>query len=590
MSRKMLIVSVLSPACLAIAACSAPNGDAAQAPAGVTPDSSDVASADLIIYGGPILTMAGEQPSYVEAVVVDDGKIVFAGTEADAMQQKAAGTVLKDLNDKAMLPGFVDPHGHIILGGMQALSANLLPPPDGEGSDIASLQRILKEWAEANPDRIERVNLIIGFGYDNAQLKELRHPTRSDLDAVSSTVPLMVIHQSTHIASLNSAALEALGIDANTPDPDGGVIRREADGKTPNGVIEEIAFFANAPRLLTGVGADGLEAIAMAGAEMWTKYGYTTVQEGRSLPPTADAMRSVADKGGFKVDVVTYVDALAAQDYIKPHYSREYHNHFRVAGAKLVIDGSPQGFTAFRDRPYYDPVGDYPEGYAGYASITTPKLNELVAWTYENDIPVITHANGERAGDLLLDALEAAEAQHGKGDRRPALIHGQFEREDQIERYEALGVVPSIFPMHTFYWGDWHYEHTVGPELAQNISPTGWYRKRGLIFTTHHDAPVALPDSMRVLDATVTRRTRSGRVLGPDQRVDTYTALRAMTVWPAYQIFEEDSKGSIEVGKLADFVVLSADPIETDPNQLASLTVEETIKEGTTVYQADVTP
>jgi predicted amidohydrolase YtcJ len=140
--------------------------------------------------------------------------------------------------------------------------------------------------------------------------------------------------------------------------------------------------------------------------------------------------------------------------------------------------------------------------------------------------------------------------------------------------------------MHTFYWGDWHYEHTVGPEAAQNISPTGWYRKLGSIFTTHHDAPVAFPDSMRVLDATVNRVTRSGRVLGPDQRVDAYTALKAMTIWPVYQHFEEASKGSIKASKLADFVVLSADPLKTEPRKLASLKVVETIKEGRTVWPA----
>ena len=138
--------------------------------------------------------------------------------------------------------------------------------------------------------------------------------------------------------------------------------------------------------------------------------------------------------------------------------------------------------------------------------------------------------------------------------------------------------------MHTFYWGDWHREHTVGPELAENISPTGWYRKRGSRFGSHHDAPVAFPDSMRILDATVTRRTRSGDILGPAQRVDVMTALKAMTIWPAYQHFEEKDKGSIEVGKLADFVILSADPTAVDPETLDQLKVTETIKEGQSVY------
>ena len=543
--------------------------------------------ADLLIHGGPILTMEGAQPAYVEAVVVDEGKIVFAGSESEARRLATNAVRTKDLAGKTLLPGFVDAHGHIMLGGMQALSANLLPPPDGEGSDIPSMQRLLKEWADANREVVGKINVIIGFGYDNAQLKELRHPTRQDLDEVSKDIPVMVIHQSTHLASFNSAALAALGLDADTANPDGGVIQRGADGRTPNGVLEEIAFFTNAPKLLSTLDANAMATIAKSGAELWTRFGYTTVQEGRSLPVTAEVMRNVADAGGFKVDVVTYPDILVGRDYIKQHYSRNYHNHYRVAGAKIVIDGSPQGFTAWRDRPYYAPVGNYPKGYSGYASVTPDTFKDAVAWTYENNIPFTSHANGEKAADLFIEAVSEAEAKYGKGDRRPVFIHGQFERKDQIPKFKALGVVPSLFPMHTFYWGDWHYEHTVGPELAQNISPTGWYRQEGMIFTTHHDAPVALPDSMRVLDATVTRRTRSGRVLGPDQRVDAYTALRAMTIWPAFQLFEEGVKGSIAVGKLADFVVLSADPLKTEATQLASIKVEETIKEGETIYAAN---
>jgi hypothetical protein len=154
-----------------------------------------------------------------------------------------------------------------------------------------------------------------------------------------------------------------------------------------------------------------------------------------------------------------------------------------------------------------------------------------------------------------------------------------------VDSYQRLGVLPSLFPMHTFYWGDWHTSKTVGPELGQNISPTGWVRKRGMIFTSHHDAPVAFPDSMRVLDATVTRVARgSGKVIGPDQRVDVVTALKAMTIWPAWQHYEEKTKGSIEVGKLADFVILSRDPTQGDPNTIDQIKVTETIKEGGTVF------
>jgi predicted amidohydrolase YtcJ len=374
------------------------------------------------------------------------------------------------------------------------------------------------------------------------------------------------------------------GIDASSENPAGGVIQRVAGSDEPNGVLEETAFFLAMGTVLLGVGPEGMAEFARAGAENWARFGYTTGQEGRSSPGTSEIMRQVADEGGFAIDVLTYPDVLVDRDYILANQSDEYVNRFRVAGAKLTIDGSPQGFTAWRDQPYYDPVGDYPDGYVGYAAASDEQVRSAVDWAYENGLQIITHANGEAASDLLISALGEAQEEYGAASPRPVLIHGQFLREDQVDAYRDLDVIPSLFPMHTFYWGDWHCDHTVGPELCPNISPTGWARERGMIFTTHHDAPVALPSSPRVLDATVTRRSRSGRILGEDQRVDAYTALRAMTIWPAFQIFEEDRKGSIEVGKLGDFVILSDNPLEVDPTTLADLEVLETIKEGTTVW------
>ena len=540
--------------------------------------------ADLVIRGGPILTMAGEAPEYVEAVAVDDGVIVYAGAEAGLSEFVGSDTEEKDLGGRTMLPGFVDPHGHVMVGGLQALSANLLAPPDGEVTDIPDLIETLQAWAEENQEAVEAANVIVGFGYDNAQLVELRHPTKEDLDQVSEDIPVLIVHQSGHLAALNNAALELAGIDASSPNPGGGVIQRVSGSDEPNGVLEETAFFLAMGTVLQGVGPEGMAEFARAGAENWARFGYTTGQEGRSSPGTSEIMRQVADEGGFAIDVLTYPDVLIDREYILANQSDEYVNRFRVAGAKLTIDGSPQGFTAWRDRPYYDPVGDYPDGYSGYAAASEEQVRSAVDWAYENGLQIITHSNGEAASDLLISALGEAQQEYGAEDRRPVLIHGQFLREDQVDAYRDLGVIPSLFPMHTFYWGDWHCDHTVGPELCPNISPTGWARERGMIFTTHHDAPVALPNSSRVLDATVTRRSRSGQIVGPDQRVDAYTALRAMTIWPAFQIFEEDRKGSIEVGKLGDFVILSDNPLEVDPTTLADLNVLETIKEGTTVW------
>jgi hypothetical protein len=450
--------------------------------------------------------------------------------------------------------------------------------------DIATLLETVREWMKANEVAVKKVGLIIGFGYDNTQIKELRHPTRADLDKITTELPILLVHQSGHIVAVNSKALEIGGITADTKDPAGGVIRREAGGTRPNGVLEETAAFPMLIKLLGQVGPQGATAFLDAGTAMWARFGYTTAQDGRTTPGAVKAIKAYADSGALKIDIASYPDVLMDREIIRSSQSDTYKNRFRVVGAKLTIDGSAQGFTAWRDRPYYNPVGDYPPGYLGYPAVQAKEVSDAIDWAYANKIQILTHSNGEAASDLLIAALDAATKKHGAGDRRPVLIHGQLLREDQVDSYNRLGVIPSLFPMHTFYWGDWHRDHTVGPELVDNISPTGWCVKRNMKFTTHHDAPVAFPDSMRVLDATVTRRSRSGDIIGPAQRVDVITALKAMTIWPAWQHFEEKTKGSIEVGKLADLVILDKDPTAIDAETIDGLKVMQTIKEGVTVF------
>ncbi len=540
-------------------------------------------TADSIYHGGTILTMAESQP-VVGAVAVRDGKIIATGSKQAVLSTRGETTRLIDLKGQTMLPGFVDAHGHVMGGGLQALSANVLSPPDGPATDIATLKRTVKEWMDANKTAVEKIKLVIGFGYDNAQLTELRHPNRKDLDGITNDIPIVLIHQSGHIIACNSAALDAGGINADSPNPEGGVIQRFAGGQEPNGVLEETAAFPLLIKLLGRIGPENAEVFIDAGAKLWASFGYTTAQDGRTMPGALKTLRSFADAGNLKIDIVSYPDILVNRDIIKQQASRTYKNRLRVGGAKLTVDGSPQGFTAWRDRPYYKPVGNYPPGYVGYAAASAEQVGDAIDWAYENGIQILTHSNGEAASDQLISFIDAAQLKHKAKEIRPVLIHGQFLREDQIDSLKRLGVLPSLFPMHTFYWGDWHREHTVGPKLADNISPTGWCVRRGMKFTTHHDAPVALPDSMRVLDATVTRRSRSGDIVGPDQRVDVMTALKAMTIWPAWQHFEEHRKGTIELGKLADFVILDLNPLEVDPETLDQISVTATIKEGVKIY------
>jgi predicted amidohydrolase YtcJ len=547
----------------------------------LSPATPGADTADAIYHNGTILTINDAQPT-AEAVAVKDGKILAVGQETEVLKTVGEDTKKIDLNGKTMLPGFVDSHGHAYMIGLQASTANLLPPPDGTGKDIATLQALLTDWATNNKEAVEKVGWIAGFGYDDSQLAEQRHPTRDDLDKVSEDLPVIIIHQSGHLGVANSKALEIAGVTAETKDPKGGVFRRKEGSQEPSGVLEEYAFFYLVSKLAANFDNSVNDALVEEGTKLAASFGYTTAQEGRAMGTGLEAMKRVADSGNLAIDLVAYPDVLEVDD-VNP--SRSYTNHYRVGGVKLTIDGSPQGKTAWLTEPYHVPPEGQPKDYRGYAAIDEKTTNEAVEKAYANDWQILVHANGDAASDRFIDAIRLAKKEYPDVDNRPVLIHGQVLREDQVEQLKELGIFPSLFPMHTFYWGDWHRESVLGPERAENISPTGWVLERDMIFGSHHDAPVALPDSMRVLSATVTRVSRSGRVLGPEHRVPVATALKALTIWPAWQHFEEDSKGTIEVGKLADFVILSDNPMSIPEDQLDELKVLETIKEGRSIYK-----
>jgi len=541
-------------------------------------------AADVIYTGGDIVTVNELQPS-AEAVAVKDGRIVAVGYRDEVMKRKGGKTRLVDLGGKTLAPGFVDPHGHVFNTGIQAVSANLLPRPDGGVNSIAELQATLKTWVENSARITGKYKWIIGFGYDDAQLKEQRHPTRDDLDQVSRDTPVVIVHQSGHLGVMNSKALELVKITAASKDPKGGVIRRQQGSQTPNGVLEENAFFGPLFGLLGKLDAEANQALFAAGVNLYKSFGYTTAQEGRASKSSTATMAAVAKSGKLDIDVVTYPDIATDAEAIKP--SRDYSQHFRVGGAKITLDGSPQGKTAWLSQPYFKvPAGQKPD-YKGYGQFTDEQVNGYVDQAFRNGWQLLAHTNGDAAADQFINAVRAAEKRYGMADRRPVMIHGQTAREDQIQAFKELGVIPSLFPMHTFYWGDWHRDSVLGPERAANISPTGWALERGMIFTSHHDAPVAMPDPLRVISATVNRVTRSGQVLGPQHRTTPLVALKAHTLWSAYQHFEEKTKGSIEVGKLADFVVLDQNPLTVDPLKIADIKVVETIKQGKTVYRRD---
>lgn len=538
------------------------------------------ATATTVFHGGPIRTMDDAQPS-AEAVAVR-GQTILAVGALDAVRAAAGrGARLVDLDGRTLLPGFFDPHGHVSMVGLQARYANLLPAPDGEGNDIAALQRITRDWMNRHEALVRDTGLVIGFGYDDSQLKERRHPTRDELDAISDAVPVLFLHQSGHLGAANGAALAAAGVGTDTADPPGGVFRRKDGSREPNGVLEETALFAVMGALFTRLDAEANRQMIVEGARYYARFGYTTAQDGRSSTDTCRMMAGLAEAGALPIDILSFPDILTSTDVMAtPLYRRSYEGRFRIGGVKLTLDGSPQAKTAWLSQPYFVPPEGQPASWRGYPAVTEQQALDAVDLAFANDWQIEVHANGDAAIDLMIAAVREAARKHGARDRRPVLIHGQTTRMDQLDELKALEIVPSFFPMHTFYWGDWHRDSVLGPRRAEFISPCGSAWRRGMRFTSHHDAPVANPDALRVLSATVTRRTRSGDILGPDERVPVEVALKAMTLWAAWQHYEDDRKGSLTSGKLADMVLLDADPMTVDPDRLAGIKVTDVYKDG----------
>jgi hypothetical protein len=383
---------------------------------------------------------------------------------------------------------------------------------------------------------------------------------------------------------MNSAGLAKVGYTAATKDPAGGVIRRREGGSEPNGVLEELASIPVMISAISPRTPEHKDYYLEKGLELAKSFGYTTVNEGRAFAFQHADLADAAKRGLLDIDVISYID-YTDRKVIPSPVTTNYENRYRVGGLKITLDGSPQGRTAWRTIPYLIPPDGQKAGYAGYPAIPDTQLVEsLFDEAYQKQWPVKVHANGDAAIDQMIAAMQPAHAKYGPADRRNVLIHGQFVRRgDQLDALRELQVIASLFPMHTFYWGDW-YDRIIGPELAQQISPIKSALNKGLMITSHTDAPVALPNLMQVMWATVNRTSRSGKVMGPDERLTPIEALKAITLWGAYQHFEDKTKGSIEAGKLADLVILDRNPLAIDPATINQVRVMETIKEGNTVW------
>lgn len=536
-----------------------------------------------VYTNGDIITMVGDSPNYVEALVEKEGKIIFTGSSNEAMKIAGKGHNMIDLEGKTLVPGFIDGHCHFANFGAQAIGAQLLASPDANVDDMKTLVSVLKAWNTSENRAL--TGWIFGTGFDDSILKEKRFPTKYDLDEVSTEFPIMITHISGHFAVVNSKGLEKLGIDENSKDPEGGLIRRETNSTEPNGVLEELAAI---PFMLEAIAPKSDEALIKffdAGQDMALSYGYTTAQEGRAMQ-NQEMLVTMAEMDKYKIDVISYIDYMFVDKYMTSKYnSTNYINKFRIGGMKVTLDGSPQGRTAWRTEPYLIPPEGMPHDYSGYPAIPNDSvLSSIFEKGFKNNWQILTHTNGDAAVDQLIRTMKPLKEKYGNEARRDVIIHGQYIRKDQLDQAKDMNMIASLFPLHTFYWGDWHTQ-LIGDSLVQNISPVKTALNKGIDVTIHTDAPVALPNLMRVLWTAVERTSRSGKIIGPDERITPYEALQAITIWSAYQHFEEDKKGSLEKGKLADLVILHENPLKVEPENIKDIQVLKTIKEGKIVFE-----
>lgn len=539
-----------------------------------------------LFFNGDIITMENEwdQP---EAVLVEDQKILAVGDYQTLAQQAAESCEKIDLDGKTLMPSFIDGHGHIVMASVQY----------GTKVDLEGTKNF-DEIVERLNDFIEEHHIpdgqpIAGYAYDNNFLDEKAHPGKEVLDRASTTHPIVIAHTSGHVGCANSLALSRAGIDASTPDPQGGHIDRYPDSTEPTGYLEEAAIMmanaANEPPVTNP------EQLLVEVQNLYASNGVTTAQDGATASEVLALLKQAGEHDNLKIDIVAYPmpmelsgemsqadDGLQALMDSNADIVGSYKNHLKIGGYKILLDGSPQGRTAWMSEPYADS-----EDYCGYPWLRDEQVHEYIKRALDDNQQLLTHCNGDAASQQLLDIYEeelAASDNPNKNNLRPVMIHCQTVRDDQLDRMQKIGMLPSIFVAHTYYWGDVHLKN-FGPIRGSRVSPVKSALDRGLIYNLHTDTPVRLPLMLHSVWSAVNRESVAGTIVGPEQCVGVYDALKGITINAAYAYFEEDSKGSIKEGKRADLVILDKNPLKVDKHDIKDIRVLETFKDGESVFK-----
>jgi len=439
-----------------------------------------------VFVGGTVLTMDPDRP-IAEAVAIERDQIVAVGSRADVERYIEAGAQVHDLEGRTLLPGFIDAHGHFPGSGLRVIGVDVNSPPIGNTRTISDLVAAL----EAKAAETDLGKWIFGFGYDDTLLAEKRHPTREDLDAASPDHPIFIMHVSGHMLVANTLALELAGIDEDTKDPDGGVIVRDPETGRLTGLLEE-----NAAKPLQVIAADfsvwDFLAMVEDAADEYARVGVTTAQSGAVNLQLATGLNWASRLGmiPFRLELWPLFDELGPQlldGSVDPESLSS--DRVRLGAIKIIADGSIQGFTGYLSEPYHVPFNGDPS-YRGYPRVSREDLVAAVQKYHEAGYQLAIHGNGDASIDDIIHAVDVAQRNHPREDARTIVIHAQMARVDQLDDMKRLGMTPSFFAAHTYYWGDRHWSTFMGPERAARMSPTKSALDRDLRFTVHLDTPV----------------------------------------------------------------------------------------------------
>ena len=519
-----------------------------------------------ILYNANVITM-DENALYKEAIFIEDGKIKKVGRNKEILNLKDENTECLNMKNKTILPSFIDSHSHFSAVANSYLQVSL--------SDCFSFDEIKDKISSyINKNNIKENEWIIASGYDHNNLKELKHPKNDFLDLCAPNNPLVLQHQSGHVGVFNTKALEILNVKNDTIAPEGGIIEK-LDGKL-TGYMEEVAFV----KYLKMVPMPDLNKILEGYAEAQNKYlsyGITTVQEGYMSKELLPLYKALLNSNILKIDLVGYPDLDSIENFKKEFLAsyKKYNKHFKINGIKMILDGSPQGRTAWMKKPY---IGE--NEYRGYPSMNHKDVLKNIKYAKEKEIQILAHCNGDAAAEEFINSCE--EIGNLKGIRS-VIIHAQLITDEELKKAKKLGLIPSFFIGHVYYFGDTHIKN-FGLDRASKISPVKSAIKNNMIYTLHQDSPIIEPNMLETLWCSVKRQTKNGEILGKDECITRLDALKGITINAAYQYFEEDTKGSIKEGKIADLVVLDKDPLKVETDEIKDIKILETIKNGETLY------